>query len=191
MLSEKTERSQPSREAPSEIPGLQSELALLQQQIGATNAKIDGLSLQQSKPDHAPIADPLASASEVASVAEARAASREERRAQIAEIDARFSLESMDIKWAAVAKAAILDAVRKNQSISVRNIDCREKSCRVELADDSRAGEQSGVSGFARECGSTLPNVVADHIDGANGHDSYVLYMSRVGFEDDSAADRR
>ncbi|HEY5808320.1 MAG TPA: hypothetical protein VIT67_10155, partial [Povalibacter sp.] len=96
-------------------------------------------------------------------------------------IGAQFTRESLDQRWAnetGIALESVL-AAEELKALAVRNIDCRTKTCRIEVEDDG-SGITSGALPFlAMRMAETLPNIVSQRVDQPNGRATVVLYMSR------------
>jgi hypothetical protein len=113
--------------------------------------------------------------------AEILAATREARHSAIADIEADFSMEVRDATWSSATAGNIQDIARMNESIgnALRSVECRSRSCRVEIVDDASADTTNNLPTFLMALGSTLPNTVADHVQAPDGHQIYVIYMTR------------
>lgn len=61
----------------------------------------------------------------------------------------------------------------------VRNLECRSRTCRVEIDDDRAGAVSKELPVFVQQLADTLPSTQADHIDDGNGHTTMVLYMTR------------
>lgn len=102
-------------------------------------------------------------------------------RAYLAGLDAALRRESVDPEWAPSASAAIHDAIAADAELAslARDVECRSRTCRVELADDTVALGTS-LPRFLQQLGAALPGVAADHVDD-HGEATLVLFLSRAG----------
>jgi hypothetical protein len=112
-----------------------------------------------------------------------------ERRAQMAEIEARFNDEPRDPKWSSVALSALREAFQGDETIraAMGEIDCRARSCRVELSDDGSGTLSTNLPAVLHQVSGVLPTMQSDHTLDAAGHAKMVLYMAR--HEEGSTAD--
>jgi hypothetical protein len=139
---------------------LQAHVAALQHEISVTSAKVDGLVASAQRP-----------------------ASAKARRALLDDIEAKFQIEQVDLRWSSLASSVVLDAAKKHEGVVVSSAVCREKSCRVEVTEDGSHEGRAALADFLSALGPVLPNVVADHVVSADGKDTYILYMNQAGFD--------
>lgn len=154
----------------SEVEALRDGATQFSQAVAVASAAVQ--STEQPPAERAPRLD-----------SEARLQWEKERHAMIADLAAKFSREPRDRNWSSTVEATIREAATQSPALSsaVRGVDCRSKSCRVEVVDDQASNLSENLKYLIRGCGRTLPNVVADHIkatDAADGKAAYVLYMS-------------
>ncbi len=110
----------------------------------------------------------------------ARAEAEADRQMQMAAIESAFQNESNHPQWASATTNVIrqaLDGVGIAQS-SLRNIECRSHTCRVEIADEGSKDLPKSLPLLALQVGQTLPSITAQRIDGQVGGAATVLYLS-------------
>jgi hypothetical protein len=96
--------------------------------------------------------------------------------------DSEFRSEQADAQWSSQTSATIRQAVGNDPAFrdSVRNIDCRSSTCRVEISGSQQTGGNSkSLDGFVQQVGATLPQVSYFQIDNGNGESTVVMFMSR------------
>jgi hypothetical protein len=100
-----------------------------------------------------------------------------ERKAMIADTEAKFQLEPRDSEWSRKLTADIQSAALKHGSAKdvLRAIDCRSSTCRLEVVDDREKAQD--LQNFLMDCSMLFPTMVADHIEGPNKQFSYVMYL--------------
>jgi len=64
-------------------------------------------------------------------------------------------------------------------------VECRSRTCRLELADDGSGKLGKILPVFAQQVGRELPSIAYDRIVDASGTATMVLYMAR---QDDALA---
>jgi hypothetical protein len=115
--------------------------------------------------------------------AEAVSQADEEQRVQdhITEVATGFAGEGRDQRWANEAGSAIESALATSElkAFAVQSIDCRTKTCRVEVEDDGSAGASGALPQLALQIAGALPNIVTQRIERQSGRATVVLYMSR------------
>jgi hypothetical protein len=115
--------------------------------------------------------------------ADALSQAEQEQRLQdhITEVATGFEGETRDQRWANDAGIALESALASQElkALSVQSIDCRTKTCRVEVEDDGSAAASGALPQLALQMAGTLPNIVSQRIERQNGRATVVLYMSR------------
>jgi hypothetical protein len=97
------------------------------------------------------------------------------------EIGAQFTREDLDQRWANDTGIALEGALASEElkTLAVRNIDCRTKTCRIEVEDDGDSTTLGALPFLAMRMADTLPNMVSQRVDQPDGRATVVLYMSR------------
>jgi hypothetical protein len=115
--------------------------------------------------------------------ADAVSQAEQEQRVQdhITEVATGFAGEARDQRWANDTGLALESALASQElkALAVQSIDCRSKTCRVELEDDGSAVVSGAFPLLALQMAGTLPNIVSQRIERQNGRATVVLYMSR------------
>jgi hypothetical protein len=109
-----------------------------------------------------------------------RAAEAEKHREYMATVAQAFASEKSDPAWANRASSRV-DSVFGDDNVLrnvTRRVECRQRSCRVEVADEAAAQVNERMQLVAMGLADLLPNISAEHVDQADGHRVMVLYMS-------------
>jgi len=106
-----------------------------------------------------------------------RAVWEAKRRELISTTEASFQAEARDSTWASRTRSSIQESAGKRGSATslVRAVDCRSKTCRVEVTDQEN--EHHDLRNFLRDCSLMFPTVLADHVAGPDGKPTYILYL--------------
>jgi hypothetical protein len=98
----------------------------------------------------------------------------------MADVSAAFASEPLDRRFASVGQAALATAIQKNPVIqaAVGNIDCRSRTCRVEISDDGSGKLDKQLPLFVQSVGGTLPNMQAERVGDRSGPSKMVLYLT-------------
>jgi hypothetical protein len=125
-------------------------------------------------PAHAPLVPGSAD------VREARAEEERMHRQYIAGIEAAFLGEATDPQWSSATSSAIQAIVAADDSLrgSMRALECRSSTCRVEIADDGSGTLDRALPMFVHQLAPQLPGMAADRHDDGRGTASMVLYLS-------------
>jgi len=96
-------------------------------------------------------------------------------------IDGTFKSEHIDIAWSSNSTASVRAAF--NQATDplvrrVRNVECRSKSCRVEIDPAAAESLQSELPAILALLAPTMPNVAASLVEAEDGQQAAV-YLSR------------
>jgi len=103
-------------------------------------------------------------------------------RMRIASSETAFQNEPRDNRWSQGATAnvrAALGEIDESVRNQVRSVDCRARSCRVELGADANGTMARDLPMVIARLGQTLPNVTAGQLDEGDGRSATVLYLSR------------
>ena len=151
---------------------VKSELALLRREVAELRRRLDG----------GPTASPARAAAdaptETISTAEAQ-------RVETQRIDTQedgFRRETVDVAWThgAVARVrAAMAEARQGIEQQLRSVECRSRSCRVEVMAGGAEALEQQLPLIVGQLGQTLPNITVGRIDQGNGQQATVLYLSR------------
>jgi hypothetical protein len=110
-----------------------------------------------------------------------RRESEQRAKEHIAAVAASFGREIRDQRWSTDMGEALRNTLATEElaSANVQAIDCRTKTCRVELQDDGTGRMQALVPMLAVQMAESLPNLTAEQVPGPNGTMATVLYLSR------------
>jgi hypothetical protein len=110
---------------------------------------------------------------------------RAEREAKVREymagVDTAFRKEATDPQWSSATSSVIHAALVADNDLRplAGGVECRSRTCRVEITDDGSGKLGKLLPMFAQQVGQELPSVVADRVETARGVATMVLYMSR------------
>jgi len=109
-----------------------------------------------------------------------RAADAEQRRVYMEAVAQAFSNEKVDASWSSHVSSRVNGALDADESLQgvARAVECRDRTCRVEIADDGSGSLNSRLPMIALAVADVLPNVAAERVDRGNGRSAMVLYMS-------------
>lgn len=165
-------------------PASPTDLAQLRQQITRLEREVQSVTRRQPAAVDPGLADSAAPASGAAPSRmdpAARAEAERLHRARVASIDAAFQREPVEPRWSTAMASAVTTAVAGDDHLQrlTRSVECRSRTCRVEVADDGSARMQRTVLKFAQRVGRELPDVVFGRNEDTGGAPTIVLYMSR------------
>jgi hypothetical protein len=115
-----------------------------------------------------------------ASIQEQRKESARHWKEHMADVSAAFESEPLDHSFAPVAQAALATAIQKNPVVqaAVGNVDCRSRTCRVEVSDDGSGKLDKQLPLFVQSVGETLPYMQAERVGDRSGPSKMVLYLT-------------
>ena len=154
---------------------MRAELGLLQGQLRALQERVNERKTSEAA---APVEaeEPL----DEASLMERRKEDARLWKEHMAEVSAAFASEPLDRRFASVGETAITAAIQKNPVIQAAagKIDCRSRTCRVEIADDQNPKLDKELPLFVQSLGGTLPNMKAERVGDRSGPSTMVLYFT-------------
>lgn len=158
-----------------DVERLRGEVALLQRQMLALR---DRVAEQKEVAAEAPAAEPETLDPEA--LQERRKASAQRWKAQMLEVAAAFEQEPLDRNFSTTTKGALDKAIQNNSVIQkvAGNVDCRSRTCRVEIQDAKSPEVSKQLPLFLQAVGPTLRRAQADHVDGESGQKTMVLYLT-------------
>jgi hypothetical protein len=149
-----------------ELTAMRSELAAMREQMGKAHAPAEPTAREEGEDEGM------------------RAARRAEgdamHQARLASVDSAFRGEPNNPQWAASTSSSIREALAAAQidASKLRAMECRSRTCRIELVEDESSDLSKTLPMFALQVGRALPAVTADHIDDGHGRRTAVLYLS-------------
>jgi hypothetical protein len=120
-------------------------------------------------------------AADVRTDAEARVEHDRKRKEYMAGVAAAFRTEPMDPRWSSVTSFAIQTALAVTDhdlQTLARAVECRSRTCRVEMADDPSGKLAKLLPVFVQHVGQELLSSVVERIEDARGA-TMVIYLSR------------
>ncbi|NHZ89782.1 hypothetical protein F2P45_12270 [Massilia sp. CCM 8733] len=100
----------------------------------------------------------------------------------VAPAETMFRAEPVDHAWSSQASAAVRTALaRANAGLEpqVRVLECRTKTCRVEVNPASADLLESAMPAVLANLGETLPNMRATQVGSGDDSESTVVYLTR------------
>lgn len=96
-------------------------------------------------------------------------------------LEAAFSQETIDQKWASQTKYAIESVFNKKNlgATVVQNLECRSNSCRLELSSNSNGDLAKKLPLLIEKLGNEELYVTANELTDDTGQNNLVLYMSK------------
>ena len=165
----------PATPESAELAELRQELTQLKRQMWT-----QGQGVSATDPAKADAHDP-AGAKDPRTDPEARAEQERKYREYMASVDAAFRNEATDPRWSSATSSVVQTALTADSDLRplARGVECRSRTCRVEIADDGSGKLGKLLPMLAQKVGRELPSVTADRVQEAGGAVTMVLYMSR------------
>jgi hypothetical protein len=161
-----------------ESTGNGSEVWTLKQKVAELRAQVMALNAQLwAKKPVAPETPVQAKA-----VQGDRSARTDEWRDHVETVEDDFRHEPMDATWSSSATAALQAAIHSNEGVRAapsRKVECRSRTCRVEIADDGSGQVMQAMPALAMEFEKTFPSHISNRVDDGKGNHSLVFYVSR------------
>lgn len=156
---------------------LRLQVALLRAEVAALRAQVEASQApaRAAPPSETPAertaGDPVAR--EVATVAHLR---------HMQEVAVAYAAEPTDAGWAASTRGLVQAALAADEGTRalVREVDCRSRSCRVELSDDGSGALSKSLPLIVQRLGTALPSAEAEQSETTGGGARVVLYLSRA-----------
>lgn len=174
-----------SRDASEELKVLKAEVDALRREARSNAYGVEALRAETGRISEAMVAPapgdvshpPEQPRSVPARDSEERLAWEAERKVMIAALEANFQTEVRDAEWSSRTSSSIRDLADKRGAAPkiLRDVDCRSKTCRIEVIED--ASSASELHEFLVDCSMVFPEIVADHVVGADNQSSYVMYF--------------
>jgi len=169
----------PGMEQSDEIRRLAEQVKELQRSIDARGPEAARLQPQIPAPERE-AANPDPSPTDPAQVEALRAAAAARHHEFMSGVAQSFGNEKLEPRWAKYAAAQVSAAFEGDAALRnlAHTVDCRERTCRVEIADDESGALSLRLPMLAMSLAGTLPTVVSERMDRGNGHSAVVLYFS-------------
>ncbi|MDQ1830884.1 hypothetical protein [Massilia scottii] len=154
--------------APPGAPPL-TDIAQLRQEVASLRREVADLRMMLTR---APISAPPAGAA-MPHMAETPA---------VAPAETMFRAEQTDPAWSMYATSAVRAALaRTNAELEsqVRRLECRTKTCRVEMNPTSADLLESSLGAVLANVGAAIPNMTATQVGSDDGSEATVLYLTR------------
>jgi hypothetical protein len=155
------------------VAALRGDVAMLRAEIAEARGQASqAASVRTGEPTAEPHAPAVRSR---ASLAEYEAA----RRAEIQQVETDFENQPRDSRWATTATTAIQEGLRTDDALSSAHtkVDCRSRSCRVELVEDAPGKLSESLRPLLSRLGGTFPASTLDYENEAGGQRKIVVYL--------------
>lgn len=154
------------------VEALEHELTAIRMGSGHNSGAVPRTSA--SPPSPAPARDASSEAEMV------RAADAEQRRVYMEGVAQAFGNEKVDASWSSHMSSRVNGALEGDESLRAvaHTVECRDRTCRVELADDGSGSLSRRLPMIALGVADVLPNIAAERVDRGDGRSAMVLYMS-------------
>jgi hypothetical protein len=158
-----------------DLARMRAELGLVQGQLRALQERVT----EQKAPEAAAAVE-ADEPSDGVSLQERRIEDARLWKEHMTEVSAAFASEPLDRGFASVGQAAITTAFQKHPVIQAAagNVDCRSRTCRVEIADNQSGKLDKELPLFVNSVGETLPNMKAERVGDRRGPSTMVLYFT-------------
>jgi hypothetical protein len=96
------------------------------------------------------------------------------------EVATAFQAELRDQQWARSQTALLEERFVGDEPMraALKNIDCRSKTCRIDMVDDRKGKFDRGLPLFLQKLGSAFPSGQASTVDNPDGTRSVSVYLS-------------
>jgi hypothetical protein len=95
--------------------------------------------------------------------------------------EAAFRTETIDARWSATTVSKLQQALSAADAgaPTVRSLECRSRSCRLEIGAVDPQQLDAFMPGFANRIAGTLGSIAASPVDAADGTQAMLLFLSR------------
>jgi hypothetical protein len=140
----------------------------LRAEVAALRAQVAGL-------DQAPAPE----AEPVMTEEERRAEDDRRHAAYMDRVEAGFEREAVDPTWSSSTATRVWSTIKQMDVIhaAARTVECRSKSCRIEVRDDGTGALHKGLPMFAQEFADAMPYMAGRQVQEPDGHAGMVLYL--------------
>lgn len=166
-----------------DVEGLRSQVAELERKLGVLTAHV-----ATQKTDGAGAGEPHPStATEPVSTEEQVERDKVAWDKHIAAVDAAFQVETRDAAWAGSTTDLLRARSASDKVIgpTVKHIDCRSRTCRVEMVDDQKGEFARKLPEFLKGMSNVFPMGQARTVDNPDGTKTLSIYLSTVANSDD------
>ncbi|MFB9241550.1 hypothetical protein IV454_06865 [Massilia antarctica] len=161
--------SAPARAAPPPSAPPPNDIAQLRQEVASLRREVADLRMLLTRAPMAAAPAPLA-APQVAETS------------TVAPSETMFRAEQTDPAWSTYATSAVRAALaRANAGLEsqVRRLECRTKTCRVEINPTSADLLESSMAAVLANVAAAIPNMTATQVGSDDGSEATVLYLTR------------
>jgi hypothetical protein len=111
--------------------------------------------------------------------AEKQAADRQLHAAHIAHVKDAYEREPADPAWSASTTSRVWETIRQTDFVrdAARSVECRSRSCRVEVDDDGTGILHKHLPVFGQQFADVLPVMVGEPVRDEDGRGRMVLYL--------------
>jgi hypothetical protein len=172
--------SVPADSSPVEPGGLRGpDGARLSGEIAALRAQVADLKAQSKTTPAAEATGAAGAPAPNLTIAERREQGEQRRREHLDGVAAAFQREGIEPAWSGTATNAIRNVFgAPDVHLDATRVDCRTTMCRVELPIAGSAEEQERIETASTQLLATVPVMVVDRGEDANGRPQMILYYS-------------
>lgn len=101
--------------------------------------------------------------------------------ARLDALESSFRNEREDPRWSSATLSMLQSTVNNDEGLraSTRHIECRSKTCRVEISDRAPEKVSESIGALMKQAEQTLPSISASQVDEGDGTLTTVLFLSR------------
>jgi hypothetical protein len=181
------QRTDKPRTASSRNASDRDELTELRREVGTLRGEVRASAMQRQLTDatvqraepaaEATTSPPAEEAEEQVSPEEAQARTE----AHIAQIAQAFQAEVADRQWSSKVESEIGAVLKDQVKLNAKSVECRARTCRLELEGNDAAAQAKGLPVIANRMGPTLPTAMGHVESDGRGGTNMVLYLYRDG----------
>jgi len=175
--------------APANAPATQTEVAALRTELTQLRAALADLRRQLHGVSAAATVAADGDSGKPPMNANAQAQEERQRLQEMDALESQFRQEPADTVWSSRTSSQVDEALAgiAVTPAGVRDLECRARTCRVEIAgnavaaqdDDDPASLDKGLPLLAQQLAGSLPSLTAFQVDDGHGGMNTVLYFSR------------
>ena len=184
-VSARAEKSSSSAARPGEAADNSQDIERLRAQLASVQGQLSALRVQAAEPKASAGAEAAAAPESVEDLDPATLRAKREEdvkrwKDHMAEVAIAFEEETLDRAFAAPAQSAVEQAFQSIPALQAvaGNIDCRSRTCRVEVRDAKSPEVSKALPLLLQKVGGMLPNMQADNFEDESGRSTAVLYFT-------------
>jgi hypothetical protein len=180
-------RAAKARSSDARPPAERDELAEMKREVGALRGEVRATALHTQLGNfalqQAPGSEPAASGQAVEAEPPLSPEESELRREeQMTRIASSFQAEVRNPDWSRKVEGEIAAAMKDDKiRLTAKSVDCRSKSCRIELEQGDPAAQGKGMPLLANHLAASLPDGMSHEESDGHGGSNTVFYFFRDG----------